>query len=242
MVTGERQAARIRNLYLKTILRQDIAFFDKETNTGEVIGRMSGDTVRIQEAMGEKVGKFIQLISTFIGGFVISFIKGWLLTFVMLSSIPPLVITGAVMDVMIEKMASRGQTAYAEAGVIVQQTIGSIRTVASFTGEKKAVHKYGMSLNTAYKSGVQEGFISGLGLGSVMFVLFCSYALAIWFGSRLILNNGYTGGDVATVMLAVITGSMSLGQASPSLSAFGEGQAAAFKMFETIKRKPEIDA
>ena len=58
MVTGEMQAARITNLYLKTILRQDIAFFDKETNTGEVIGRMSGDTVRIQEAMGEKVTEF----------------------------------------------------------------------------------------------------------------------------------------------------------------------------------------
>ena len=55
MVTGERQAARIRAVYLKTILRQDIAFFDKETNTGEVIGRMSGDTVLIQDAMGEKV-------------------------------------------------------------------------------------------------------------------------------------------------------------------------------------------
>lgn len=55
MVTGERQAARIRGLYLEAILRQDIAFFDKETNTGEVIGRMSGDTVLIQDAMGEKV-------------------------------------------------------------------------------------------------------------------------------------------------------------------------------------------
>ena len=54
-VTGERQATRIRGLYLKAILRQDIAFFDKETNTGEVIGRMSGDTVLIQDAMGEKV-------------------------------------------------------------------------------------------------------------------------------------------------------------------------------------------
>ncbi|GJZ45763.1 SGNH hydrolase-type esterase domain-containing protein, partial [Tanacetum coccineum] len=54
MVTGERQAARIRNLYLKTILRQDISFFDKERNTGEVVGRMSGDTVPIQDAMGEK--------------------------------------------------------------------------------------------------------------------------------------------------------------------------------------------
>jgi len=55
MVTGERQAARIRGTYLKTILRQDVAFFDKETNTGEVVGRMSGDTVLIQDAMGEKV-------------------------------------------------------------------------------------------------------------------------------------------------------------------------------------------
>jgi len=33
-----------------------------------------------------------------------------------------------------------------------------------------------------------------------------------------------------------------LGQTSLSLSAFAAGQAAAFKMFETIKRKPEIDA
>ena len=55
MVTGERQAARIRALYLKTILRQDITFFDTETTTGEVIGRMSGDTILIQDAMGEKV-------------------------------------------------------------------------------------------------------------------------------------------------------------------------------------------
>ena len=34
----------------------------------------------------------------------------------------------------------------------------------------------------------------------------------------------------------------SLGQTSPCLSAFGSGQAAAFRMFGTIKRKPEIDA
>lgn len=55
MITGERQAARIRALYLQTILRQDVEFFDTQTTTGEVIGRMSGDTILIQEAMGEKV-------------------------------------------------------------------------------------------------------------------------------------------------------------------------------------------
>ncbi|ONI23043.1 hypothetical protein PRUPE_2G166500 [Prunus persica] len=242
MVTGERQAARIRSLYLKTILRQDVGFFDKEINTGEIVGRMSGDTVLIQEAMGEKVGTFIQLIATFVGGFVIAFVKGWLLTLVMLSCIPLVVLSGAVMSILISKMASSGQTAYSVAATVVEQTIGSIRTVASFTGEKQAIANYNNSLIKAYNSGVQEGLASGFGIGSAMLIMMCSYALAIWFGGKMILEKGYTGGEVINVVSAVLTGSASLGQASPCLSVFAAGQAAAYKMFETIDRKPEIDA
>ncbi|KAG8045283.1 hypothetical protein GUJ93_ZPchr0008g13183 [Zizania palustris] len=242
MITGERQAARIRSLYLKTILRQEIAFFDKYTNTGEVVGRMSGDTVLIQDAMGEKVGKFIQLVVTFLGGFVVAFVQGWLLTLVMMATIPPLVVAGAVMSNVVAKMASLGQAAYAESSVVVEQTIGSIRTVASFTGEKQAVEKYSKSLKSAYKSGVREGLAAGLGMGTVMVLLFCGYSLGIWYGARLILLKGYTGAKVMNVIFAVLTGSLALGQASPSMKAFAGGQAAAYKMFETINRKPEIDA
>uniref|UniRef100_A0A0E0JHC1 ABC transporter B family member 21 n=1 Tax=Oryza punctata TaxID=4537 RepID=A0A0E0JHC1_ORYPU len=242
MITGERQAARIRNLYLKTILRQEIAFFDKYTNTGEVVGRMSGDTVLIQDAMGEKVGKFIQLVVTFLGGFIVAFAQGWLLTLVMMATIPPLVVAGAVMSNVVAKMASLGQAAYAESSVVVEQTIGSIRTVASFTGEKQAVEKYNKSLKSAYKSGVREGLAAGLGMGTVMVLLFCGYSLGIWYGAKLILLKGYTGAKVMNVIFAVLTGSLALGQASPSMKAFAGGQAAAYKMFETINRKPEIDA
>ncbi|XP_010559276.1 PREDICTED: ABC transporter B family member 9 [Tarenaya hassleriana] len=241
MVTGERQSARLRGLYLKTILRQDIAFFDTETNTGEVIGRMSGDTILIQDAMGEKVGKFIQLISTFIGGFAIAFVKGWRLTVVLLACIPLLVAAGGTMALIMSKMAGRGQLAYAEAGTVVEQTVGAIRTVVAFTGEKKAADKYESKLMIAYKTTVQQGLISGLGLGTMLTVIFCSYALAVWYGARLILDRGYNGGQVMNVIFAVMTGGMSLGQTSPCMNAFAAGQAAAYKMFETIKRKPTID-
>ncbi|XP_010522857.1 PREDICTED: ABC transporter B family member 11-like [Tarenaya hassleriana] len=242
MITGERQAARIRSLYLRTILRQDIAFFDVETNTGEVVGRMSGDTVLIQEAMGEKVGKFIQLISTFIGGFAVAFVKGWLLTLVMLSSIPLLAMAGAAIAIIVSRTSSRGQAAYAKAATVVEQTIGSIRTVASFTGERQAIRNYNEFILSAYKSSVQQGFSTGFGLGVLFLVFFGSYALAIWFGGKMILEKGYTGGAVINVIIAVVTGSMSLGQTSPCLSAFAAGQAASYKMFETIERKPLIDS
>ncbi|CAL1380379.1 unnamed protein product [Linum trigynum] len=242
MVTGERQAARIRGLYLQTILRQDIAFFDSETSTGEVVGRMSGDTVLIQDAMGEKVGKFLQLTATFIGGFAIAFIKGWMLSLVMLSAIPLLVLAGAMMATIMSKMTASGQQAYAEAGTLVEQTIGSIRTVASFTGEKQAIRNYDKFLAVAYKAGVKEGLTSGVGIGVMMVIVFCSYALAIWYGGRLILEKGYSGGQVLNVIVAVLTASMSLGQAAPPMGAFAAGKSAAYKMFETIDRRPVIDA
>lgn len=68
-------------------------------------------------------------MTTFLGGFVIAFIKGWLLTLVLLSSVPPLVLGGYLMSFAFAKMASRGQAAYSEAATVVERTIGSIRTV-----------------------------------------------------------------------------------------------------------------
>ena len=76
-----------------------------------------------------QVGKFIQLMSTFLGGFIIAFARGWLLSLVLLSSIPLLVISGGAMAIFMSRMSSRGQLAYAEAGNVVEQTVGAIRTV-----------------------------------------------------------------------------------------------------------------
>ncbi|KAH9313095.1 hypothetical protein KI387_028130, partial [Taxus chinensis] len=74
------------------------------------------------------VGKSIQLISTFIGGFVVAFIEGWKLTLLMLSISPLLIVASVSMAMMISKMSSQSQKAYTEAANVVEQTIRSIRT------------------------------------------------------------------------------------------------------------------
>ncbi|PUZ55213.1 hypothetical protein GQ55_5G194300 [Panicum hallii var. hallii] len=240
-MTGERQATRIRSLYLRSVLRQEIAFFDVEMTTGQVVSRMSGDTVLVQDAIGEKVGKFQQLIATFVGGFVIAFIKGWLLSLVMLACIPPVVIAGGIVSKLLSRISSKGQTSYSDAGNVVEQTLGNIKTVVSFNGEKQAIATYNKLIHKAYKAAVEEGITNGFGIGSVFFIFFSSYGLAIWYGGKLILSRGYSGGDVINILFAIMTGAMSLGNATPCMSAFAEGQSAAYRLFATIKRKPEID-
>eukprot|EP00897_Mesotaenium_endlicherianum_P002209 jgi/Mesen1/2015/ME000148S01116 len=242
MLTGERQSARIREMFLRATLRQDISFFDLETSTGEVVGRMSGDIFLVQEAMGEKVGNYIRLMTTFFGGFAIAFARGWLLSLVMLSSVPLLVVCGGVMSWVISKAATKGQEAYAEAGGLAEQCISAIRTVASFAGEARAEKEYSRSLDKAFGMGVRQGVASGAGLGVTMLVMFSTYALALWYGSLLVANSGYSGGNVMSVLFAIIIGGMALGQASPALGAFAAGQAAAYTIFQVIDRVPPIDS
>lgn len=64
---------------------------------------------------------------------MVAFIKGWLLTLVMLSVIPFLATAGAFMTIFFSRMATKGQTAYGKAAIVVEQTVGSIRTVSCST-------------------------------------------------------------------------------------------------------------
>ncbi|VAI24627.1 unnamed protein product [Triticum turgidum subsp. durum] len=240
-ITGERQAARIRAQYLKAILRQNIAFFDKEMSTGQVVERMCGDTFLIQDAIGEKIGKYIQLLSTFFGGFIIAFVRGWLLTLVMLSSIPPVVVAGFIVSRIQTNLSTQMQANYVDAADIVEQTIGTIRTVVSFNGENQAITTYNKFVRNAYECALREGAVIGLGLGPVTGTLFCTYGLAVWYGAKLIVDGGYNGGIIINVMLAVFSGALSLSLATSSITAFAGGQGAAYRIFKTIEREPDID-
>jgi len=80
--------------------------------------------------------------------------------------------------------------------------------VASFTGEKQAVSTYKKFLADAYKSGVHEGLVGGIGFGLVLFVMFSGYALAVWFGAKMIMEKGYGAGAVVNVIVAVLNASM----------------------------------
>nr|CAB3478029.1 unnamed protein product [Digitaria exilis] len=173
---------------------------------GQVIDAFGG-AVAMDDVLHRvnKVGKFQQLIATFIGGFVIAFVKGWLLS------------------------------------LVIFLVVISVKQVVSFNGEKQAIAAYNKLIHKAYKSAVEEGITNGFGMGSVFFIFFSSYGLAIWYGGKLVLSKGYTGGDVINILFAIMTGAMSLGNATPCMAAFAEGRSAAYRLFTTIKRKPEID-
>lgn len=241
MTTGERQAERIRFLYLQALLRQDMAFFDQKVSTGAVVEGMSADTFYIKQATGEKVGKLVQIAGTVLSGYAIAFSQGWKLTLFVSAIIPLILASGYAMDLTISKTSRKVHEANSNAGKIVEQVITAIRTVVPFCGEKKAVEAYKKALQKADTASFHESLAAGLGTGGILFFTFNVYAAMLWFGAQLIVHGSYTGGKVITVLFSIIIGTGALGQSTPSLTAIAAGSVAAHKMLKVIKRVPGVD-
>ncbi|KAF8027184.1 hypothetical protein BT93_E0177 [Corymbia citriodora subsp. variegata] len=236
MHTGERQAAKMRMAYLRSMLSQDISLFDTEASTGEVISAITSDIIVVQDALSEKVGNFIHYISRFLGGFIIGFVRVWQISLVTLSIVPLIALAGGLYAYVATGLIARVRKSYVKAGEIAEEVIGNVRTVHAFAGEERAVRSYRRALINTYKYGRKAGLAKGLGLGSMHCVLFLSWALLVWFTSIVVHKGIANGGDSFTTMLNVVIAGLSLGQAAPDISAFVRAKAAAYPIFEMIER------
>lgn len=236
MHTGERQAAKMRMAYVRSMLNQDISLFDTEATTGEVISAITSDIIVVQDALSEKVGNFMHYISRFIAGFAIGFIRVWQISLVTLAIVPLIAIAGGVYAYIATGLIARVRKSYVKAGEIAEEVIGNVRTVQAFAGEERAVQLYKTALSNTYIYGRKAGLAKGLGLGSMHCVLFLSWALLVWFTSVVVHKNIANGGESFTTMLNVVIAGLSLGQAAPDISAFIRAKASAYPIFEMIER------
>lgn len=80
-IAATRMTRRLRLAYIKSILRQEIAYFDVCT-PGSVATRISTNGNLIQTGLGERVGIFAQGISMLGSAFIVAFTQCWKLTLV----------------------------------------------------------------------------------------------------------------------------------------------------------------
>ncbi|KAL3894907.1 MAG: hypothetical protein SGCHY_005001 [Lobulomycetales sp.] len=234
-------AKRIRTKYLESILYQEVAWFDTK-DTGDLTTRLIADIAVVQEGTGDKVGLLFQFGTTFFGGFILAFVRGWKLALVLVAPFPLLGATSYFMSKILASGTNANSTFYAEAGSIAQQVISNIRTVTAFNGQKRAIEKYNTKILDAEKSGIKNQLATAGTMSSVWCLIFLCYALAFWYGSTLAIAGEMTGGEVLNVFFAIIIGAFTLGNAGPSFSAIAAASGVATNVFETIERKSKIDA
>uniref|UniRef100_A0A8C8WWG4 Bile salt export pump n=1 Tax=Panthera leo TaxID=9689 RepID=A0A8C8WWG4_PANLE len=241
VIAAAHQIQNMRKISFRKIMRMEMGWFDCNS-VGELNTRLSDDINKVNDAIADQVAIFIQRMTTSISGFLLGFYQGWKLTLVIISVSPLIGIGAGIIGLSLSKFTDYELKAYAKAGSVADEVISSIRTVAAFGGEKKEVERYEKNLVFAQRWGIRKGIVMGFFTGFMWCLIFFCYALAFWYGSKLVLDDEeYTAGTLIQIFLGIIVGALNLGNASSCLEAFATGRAAATSIFQTIDRKPIID-
>ncbi|GAB0184535.1 ATP-binding cassette sub-family B member 5 [Grus japonensis] len=144
---------------------------------------------------------------------------------------------------LLASLTAKELSAYAKAGAVAEEILTAIRTVVAFNGQQKALAKYDANLEIARSVGVKKSITTNISLGVSQFLIFGSYALAFWYGTKLTAEEeNYDIGRVLIVFFSVLIGAFSLGQAAPNLESVANARGAAYEVYRIINKKRLIDS
>ncbi|KAL0573652.1 hypothetical protein V5O48_008298, partial [Marasmius crinis-equi] len=239
--TGEVNAKRVREHYLRAVLRQDIAFFDK-VGAGEVTTRIQTDTHLVQQGTSEKVALVVNYLSAFFTAFILSFARSWRLALALCSILPVTTTAGFVMSRFISRYMQQSRGFIAAGGSLAEEVISTVRTAKAFGSQKTLSGLYDEHIEKSRIVDTKAAVIHGCGLSVFFFVIYSAYGLAFSFGVTLTLRGEADVGVVTNVFMAFLIGSFVLSALPPELQAIGHARGAATKLYSTIDRVPAIDS
>lgn len=238
--TGERITQQIRELYLRAIFRQNIAFFDF-LGSGEVTTRISADMNLVQDGIGQKIGLFVTGISTFVSALIIGFIRSWKLSLIMLSGVVAIVLMMGVNGTLMKKNQTIAINEYATAATLAEEVLASARNVAAYGTQKRLQQKYKLFLDKASQYDFKAKFWLSMMIAGMIGTLNLQYALAFWQGHHFLSKGELAVSQILTVVMTTMIAGFSIGNVLPHMQAFGGATAAATKVFNTIERQSPID-
>lgn len=240
IITGENQARSIRIHYIKSLMRQDMSWFELH-DMDAITSRLALDMQQLQDAISERFGGLVRAIAAFISGFMMAFIAGWQVAVVIIPVLPLLGIMAYLSIHWLVHSTYKLQDAYGDAASVAQQVVDNIRTIYAFSLQARFSNMYKSYLVKTRKAGLRRGLYGGLCYAAFVSVLLMTYALAIWYSGNVIARGNIDGWRALTAILGMMLGSVTFLQVPGHMMAIAAAYGVACKIFDTIDSTPTID-
>jgi len=240
---AERLVHRVRDQAFRTMLRQDIAFFDKEENTtGALTSFLSTETTHLAGMSGITLGTILSVITTLVSAMVVGIAIGWKLALVCTATIPILLACGFLRFWMLAQFQRRSKAAYEKSASYACEATAAIRTVASLARERDVWGTYHDQLTEQAKVSLISTLKSSTLYAASQSLMFICMSLGFWYGGTLIRTGEYDMMKFFLVFTAIIFGAQSAGTVISFTQDAAKSRQAANDIKILFDRKPEIDS
>lgn len=255
-VIGERLVARLRLRLYKSVLNQEIGFYD-EHKTGEIVSRLGSDTQLLQMMISTFAPESLNGIMKVIMSIILMYGINAKLTSMTLGGLVVLCMIAIPFGFKLTHLSKLYQDVLGEAQTRSTEALGSIRTVQSFAAEPKELNRFkekvgdpdatredqlsNISEENTYSVGVKKS-ICQVGVFTVIFGgafgwLYCT----LWYGFFLVTIEGTLslGGLSAFQSYVFIIGG-AIGSTVTNVTQVFTAVAACGRVFYLLERKPKI--
>lgn len=178
---SEKLIHRVRDRAFRTMLRQDIEFFDRDENTaGALTSFLSTQTTHVAGLSGVTLGTLLTVITTLVAAIAVSTAIAWKLALVCVSTIPVLLGCGFFRFWLLAQFQQRAKKSYETSASFACEATSAIRTVASLTREQDVLKQYVDSLEAQAKKSLNSVLKSSLLYAASQSLMFACVALGFW--------------------------------------------------------------
>ncbi|XP_029296497.1 ABC-type oligopeptide transporter ABCB9 [Cottoperca gobio] len=232
---------RLRNHLFRTLMRQEIAFFD-ENHTGDIISRLSADTTQVCDLISQNINVFLRSMVKGIGFFIFMFGLSWKLTLVTIMGFPFIAVVSKLYGDYYKKLSKEVQTTLAEANKVAEETISSMRTVRSFANEGGEGDSYLSKLLVMFQLNKKQALAyAGYMWSSCISELALEVAV-LYYGGHLVVTGQMSSSALISYFIYVLEVGECLESISSVYTGLMQGVGAAEKVFEYLDREPKHPA
>ncbi|KAK7222549.1 hypothetical protein V2G26_010552 [Clonostachys chloroleuca] len=200
---GIRLSSAIRLHYLESLFAQPIHVIDS-LPAGAPATAITGTSNTLQIGVSDRLGVFLQYMSTIISALVISFTWSWDLTLVTSSLLIYLVVLLCIFMPILLKGQAATLKSDAQGNSVASEALGVMRLVMSCGAQSRIFSRYQGWVIKAKKEGQKTAPVIGMQVGGMFFGVFGAFGLAFWYGTQRYASGHISNAGVVVVVLILI--------------------------------------
>ncbi|KAF7529216.1 hypothetical protein G7054_g9911 [Neopestalotiopsis clavispora] len=215
---GERTARALRNAYLKSVIRQNMAFFDTH-EPGQVSTRIMSDMTHVQEGITSKLSIAVTAMACFSSSLVIALIVHWRTALVLSPTFVVMTLVGSGAGARIVKHHKQAKLAGEKASGLAQEAISAVRHVYALGIQRRLAERYQSYLHSAGEHNRKALHVMSWVVAWSQAVPALVHALTFWAGSQFLVQGNMTVAQITTIALIVVIGVFAIVRISPAAQA-----------------------
>jgi ATP-binding cassette, subfamily B, bacterial MsbA len=236
---GHRMTTDFRIEFFSHIQSLSLRFF-QERRVGEILSRMSNDISVIQNALVTIPIALLRQSITLLGAMAIILYLNWKLTGLILIILPPLMIFARVFGRRLKTISEQLQDQVAQAVVVLEEVMSSIKIVKSFTREPYEQSRFQEKIETAFERAVDKLKVSSFFGPFILSLTFLVSALLIWYGGYQVMQGTTTPGELAAFFLYALIIAGPIGTFVRLYTQIQEARGAIQRVYEILDTPPII--